>query len=173
MEQKVLQPIRLNIAKCKREYKRLEGMTTFQRAMDKAIDAKADKWLDYVPLSKDQLFDTIDHRDYMTIVIPFGGQLSHARSTYKGASWYGQKTLLARPTHTMAILHALGALVLDSDFVVVRQEPNKQWRYCILCKKHHDVADFKYQPQRYLSGLSYACKKALDEGRRGTWRHAA
>jgi hypothetical protein len=147
-------------------------MTTFQRAMDKAIDAKADAWLSYMPLSKDQLFDTIDHRDYMTIVIPFGGQLHHARSTYKGASWYGQKTLLARPTHTLAILHAMGALVLETDFVVVRQEPSRQLRFCVSCKKHHEVADF-VSSKRYLNGLSFACKKALDEGRRGTWRHAA
>lgn len=172
MEQKVLQPIRLNIEKFKREYKRLESMTTFQRAMDRAVETKANSWMDYTPLSQDQLFDTIDHRDYITIVIPFGGQLCHARSTYKGASWYGQKTLLARPTHTMAILHALGALVLESDFVVVRQEPNKQVRWCVICKDHHEIISF-VTSKRYLSGLSFACKKALDEGRRGTWRHAA
>lgn len=173
MEQKALQPIRLNIERFKKEYKRLASMTTFQRAMDKAVDAKADKWLDYVPLSKDQLFDTIDNRDYMTIVVPFGGQLCHARSTYKGASWYGQKTLLARPTHTLAILHAMGMLVLESDFVVIRQEPNKQMRWCIICRSSHEVHEFKYQPGRYLNGLSFACKKALNEGKRGTWKHAA
>jgi hypothetical protein len=167
-----LQPLKIDVGRFKREFSRLSKMTTFQRAMDKAIDAKADAWLSYMPLSKDQLFDTIDHRDYMTIVIPFGGQLHHARSTYKGASWYGQKTLLARPTHTLAILHAMGALVLETDFVVVRQEPSRQLRFCVSCKKHHEVADF-VSSKRYLNGLSFACKKALDEGRRGTWRHAA
>lgn len=172
LNDKILQPIKFNYEKFKREYKRLEGMTTFQRAMDKAVDAKADAWMSYTPLSKDQLFDTIDHRDYMTIVVPFGGQLCHARSTYKGASWYGQKTLLARPTHTLAILHALGMLVLETDFVVIRQEPNKQMRFCVSCKKHHEVADF-VSSKRYLNGLSFACRKALDEGKRGTWRHAA
>lgn len=163
----------MNIGRFKKEYKRLASMTTFARAMDKAIDAKADAWMYYTPLGRDQLFDTIDHRDYMTIVIPFGGQLCHARSTYKGASWYGQKTLLARPTHTLAILHGMGLLVLESDFIVVRQESDKQMRWCIICRSSHEVHEFKYQPQRYLGGLSFACKKALDEGKRGTWRYAA
>ena len=172
MNEKLLQPLKLDIGRFKREFSRLSKMTTYQRAMDRAIDAKADKWLDYVPPTRDQLFDTIDHRDYMTIVVPFGGQLSHARSTYKGASWYGQKTLLARPTHTLAILHAMGMLVLESDFVVIRQEPNKQMRWCVICHKEHEVADF-VSHKRYLNGLSFACKKALDEGKKGKWRYAA
>lgn len=172
MEQKAIQPLRLNVERFKKEYNRLSKMTTFARAMDRAVDAKADAWLSYYPLSRDQLFDTIDHRDYMTIVIPFGGQLCHARSTYKGASWYGQRTLLARPTHSMAILHALGALVLDSDFVVVRQEPNKQLRFCVSCKKHHEVTDF-VRHDKYLNGLSYACKSSLQDSKRGVWRKAA
>lgn len=172
MEQKVLQPITLNYQKFKREYKRLEAMTTFARAMDKAIDAKADKWLSHYPLSRDQLFDTIDHRDYMTIVVPFGGKLCHARSTYRGASFYGQRTLLARPTHTLAILHAMGMFVLDSDFVVVRQEPNKQLRWCVICKTTHNVTEFA-QNKRYLNGLAFACKRAQAEKAAFVWRRVA
>ncbi len=171
MEQKVLQPIRLNIAKFKREYKRLEGMTTFQRAIDKAIDAKADKWLDYVPLTKEQLFD--DEFKNITIVSTFAnGELSSSRSTRRGAGWYTQYTVLSRPTEVRAILHASGFMVLESDFVVVRQEPNRQMRWCILCHREHEVVNF-VSHKRYLNGLSYACKRSLDEGKRGAWRKAA
>jgi hypothetical protein len=58
LDNKVIQPLRLNVDRFKREYKRLSAMTTFQRAMDVAIDKKADKWMAYTPLTKAQLFDT-------------------------------------------------------------------------------------------------------------------
>lgn len=172
MEQKIVKPITLNYEKFKREYKRLEGMSSFQRAMDVAIDKKADAWLSYTPLSKDQLFDTADRRDIMTIVVPFGGRLCHARSTYRGAPWYGQRTVLSRPTHTLAILHALGMFVLDSDFVVIRQEPNKQLRWCVICKTTHNVTEFA-QNKRYLNGLAFACKRAQAEKSSYVWRRVA
>lgn len=172
MEQKALQPLTINVARFKKEYKRLSGMTTFARAMDRAIDRKADKWLSYTPLSKDQLFDTIDSRDHMTIIVPFGGQLHHARSTYRGASWYGQKTVLLRPTHTLAILHAMGMMVLESDFVVIRQESGKQMRWCVVCRKEHALTDFVAH-KRYLNGFSFACRRSLADKGRLNWRKAS
>lgn len=172
MEAKALQPITLNYQKFKREYKRLEALSTFARAMDKAIDIKADKWLSYTPLSKDQLFDTVDHRDFITIIVPFGGQLCHARSTYRGAAFYAQRTIWARPTHTLGILHALGMFVLDSDFIVVRQEPNKQVRWCIICRTSHSVTEFA-QNKRYLNGLAFACRRAQAEKAAYVWRKVA
>lgn len=170
--ERTIKPLALDITRFKREFKRLSKMSVFQRAMDHAIDIKADRWLSYTPLSKEQLFDTVDHRDFMTIIVPFGGRLSHARSTYRGASWYGQKTVLSRPTHTLGILHALGMFVLDSDFVVIRQEPNRQTRYCVICKAHHEVTDF-IRNKRYLNELSFACKRSLEDGKRGIWRKVA
>lgn len=174
MEQKVLQPIRLNIEKFKREYKRLSSMTVYQRAMDKAIDVKADKWMSYTPLTKAELFDDVDENTNITIVsMGIDGQYSSSRSTRRGATWHKQYTVIKRPTEVKAVLHAQGLLVLESDFVVVRQEPAREIRYCIKCKTHHEISDFKYQPHRYLNGFSFACRRALDEGKRGTWKYAA
>lgn len=171
--ERTLQPLALNLTRFKAEYKRLSAMTTYQRAMDKAIDSKADKWLSYKPLSKEQLFDTVDASCSVTIVSCIaGGNLSQARSTYHGATWYEQRTILARPTEMLAVLHAQGFLVLDTDFVVVRQEPNKEERYCIICRTHHNVSDFKPH-KRYLNGLSFACRKSLEDAKRGVWRKIA
>ena len=173
MEQKILQPIRLNVAKFKREYKRLEGMTTFQRAMDKAVDAKADAWLSYTPLSKAQLFDD-ENPESITLVSTFAnGELSSSRSTHRGGGWHTLYTVIKRPTEVRAIFHAMGFLMLGSDFVVVRQEAEREIRWCIKCKTHHAIDDFKYQPKRYLNGFSFACRRALDDGKRGTWKYAA
>ncbi len=170
---KVIEPLQLNIGRFKREFSRLSKMTTFERAMDKAIDIKADRWLDYRPLSREQLFDSPQNINAKTtIVVPFGGQLSHARSTYRGTSFYGQKTILARPTETLALLHALGMYIIETDFVVVRQEPGREERFCIICKTSHAVADFVVS-KRYLNNLSFACKRALAEGKREIWRYAA
>lgn len=172
MEQKVLQPITLNYQKFKREYKRLEAMTTFARAMDKAIDSKADKWLSYHPLSREQLFDTCDENMHITIVaLTAGGEFTSGRSTHRGATWLKQFNIIKRPTEMKAVLHAQGLLVLESDFVVVRQEPSREIRYCIVCKRHHEVADF-VSHKRYLNGLSYACKRSLADTQRGIWRKA-
>lgn len=172
MLEKKIAPLKLNYSKFRAEYCRLAKMTTFQRAMDKAVDIKADKWLAYTPLSQDQLFDTVDRRDFITIIVPFGGRLSHARSTYRGTSWYAQKTVLSRPTHTLAVLHALGMFVLDSDFIVIRQEPNREMRWCVICRAHHEVTDFA-QNKRYLNGLAYACKRAQAEKASYVWRKVA
>lgn len=173
LEQKSIQPIKLNYEKFRKEYKRLSSMTTFARAMDKAIDIKADKWLDYVPLTQAELFDDVVEGVHITLVaMAVDGQLAHTRSTHRGARFHKQQTVIHRPTEMKAILHAQGLLVIESDFVVIRQEPNKEMRWCIVCKKSHEVADFMPN-KRYLNGLSFACRKALDEGRRGTWRHAA
>lgn len=148
-------------------------MSTYQRAMDRAIDSKADKWLSYKPLSKEQLFDTVDESVTITIVcMSAGGTLSHARSTRGGATWHNQLTLIARPTEIRAILHAQGLLTLDSDFIVVRQEPNKELRWCIICKTHHEVSNFAPN-RRYLNGLSFACKTSLKEFKQGVWRKVA
>lgn len=171
--QDVIKPIQMDIRRFKKEYARLAAMTTYQRAMDKAIDSKADKWLSYKPLSKMQLFDTVDASCSVTIVSGIaGGNLSQARSTYHGATWYEQRTILARPTEMLAVLHAQGFLILDTDFVVVRQEPNKELRWCIICKSHHEVSDFKPH-KKYLNGLSFACKKSLEDAKRGIWRKVA
>lgn len=171
--QDVIKPIQLDIRRFKKEYARLAAMTTYARAMDKAVDSKADKWLSYTPLSKEQLFDTVDASCSVTIIsCVSGGNLSHARSTYHSATWYEQRTILARPTEMLAVLHAQGFLILDSDFVVVRQEPNKETRWCIICKAHHEVSDFKPH-KRYLNGLSFACKKSLEDVKRGVWRKVA
>lgn len=169
---KTIAPVRLDISRFKREFSRLSKMTTYQRAMDKAIDIKADKWLSYVPLTKEQLFD-IPHLDRpMTIIKPYGdGKLAPARSTYNG-DVRAQRSIVGRPTEAAAILHAQGYYVIDSDFVVIRQEPNKQVRWCIICRTHHDIADFK-QNKRYLNNLSFACKRSLEDGKRGIWRKAA
>lgn len=172
MEQKVLQPLKLDMGRFKREYKRLASMSSYQRAMDKAVDAKADKWLSYTPLSREQLFDTVDENMHITIVaLTAGGEFTSGRSTHRGAAWLKQYTIIKRPTEMKAVLHAQGLLVLESDFVVLRQEPNKEIRYCIVCKRHHEVADF-VSHKRYLNGLSYACKRSLADTQRGIWRKA-
>jgi hypothetical protein len=170
---KPIHAIKLDINRFKREFKRLHAMTTFQRANDKAIDIKADKWLSYKPLTRAQLFDTVDASCSVTIVscLP-GGDLSQARSTYHGATWYEQRTILKRPTEMLAVLHAQGFLILDTDFIVVRQEPNKELRYCYICGTHHEVTDF-IKNKRYLNEYSYACKRSLADGKRGIWRKAA
>jgi hypothetical protein len=171
--EKKIAPLKLDINRFKREYARLSKMSVFQRAMDRAIDIKADKWLSYKALTKEQLFDTVDDNVSITIVaVNAGGKMTHARSTRGGATFHNQYTVLARPTEVRAILHALGFLVLDSDFVVVRQEPNRELRYCIICERHHAVADF-VENKRYLNNLSYACKQSIADAKRGVWRVAA
>lgn len=170
---KCIKPLALNLSRFKKEYARLSAMTTYQRANDKAIDIKADKWLSYIPLSREQLFDTIDASCSITIISCItDGKLSHARSTRHSATWYEQRTILARPTEMLATLHAQGFYVLDSDFVVIRQEPNKEMRWCVICRCQHEVTDFK-QNKRYLNGLSYACKRSLEDVKRGVWRKVA
>lgn len=172
MNDKILQPLSLDVGRFKREFNRLSKMTTYQRCMDKAIDIRADKWMSYVPLTKAELFD--DEMKNITVVSTFAnGELSSSRSTHRGAGWHTQYTVLARPTEVKAILHAQGLLVLESDFVVIRQEPAREIRWCIKCKTHHAISDFKYQPHRYLNGFSFACRRALEDGKRGTWKYAA
>lgn len=170
---KVIKPLALNIARFKKEYVRLSKMSIYQRAVDKAIEIKADKWLSYTPLSKEQLFDTVDASCSVTIISCVAdGKLSHARSTRHSATWYEQRTILARPTEMLATLHAQGFYVLDSDFVVIRQEPNREMRYCILCKKQHEVSNF-IRNKRYLNDYSFACRASLEDAKRGVWRKVA
>ena len=173
MNANVLQPLKIDIGRFKREYKRLAGMTTYQRAMDKAIDIRADKWMNYTPFTQAELFDDVVEGVHITLVaMAVDGNLAHTRSTHRGARFHKQQTVIHRPTEMKAILHAQGLLVIESDFVVVRQEPNREYRWCIVCKRSHEVADFMPH-KRYLNGLSYACKRSLADGKRGTWRKAA
>lgn len=173
MEEKILQPLKMDVGRFKREFSRLSKMTTYQRAMDKAVDAKADKWLDYVPLTQAELFDDVVEGVHITLVaMAVDGNLAHTRSTHRGARFHKQQTVIHRPTEMKAILHAQGLLVIESDFVVIRQEPSKEMRWCIVCRKNHEVTDF-VPHKRYLNGLSYACKRSLADGKRGAWRKAA
>lgn len=171
MNEKLLKPLKLDIGRFKREYKRLASMTTFQRALDVAIDKKADKWLDYVPMSKAQLFDTPYLDKPITVLRPMAnGSLAPARSTFRGAM-QEQISILHRPTEAIAILHALGFYVLPSDFAVIRIESIEEMRYCILCKKTHNVSEFA--PNKHFpNGLSFACKRSLGENNGGFWRRA-
>lgn len=167
------------ITRLQKEFARLNSLTTFQRVNERAADTKADKWLAYKPLTLDQLYDEPDERDMVTLVVrrPNGdigsiGRSSfalHADDTYS----YGiHLRIVQRPTEIRAILHALGILTLDSDFVVIRQEGDKQMRYCILCESHHETIFF-VESKRYLNGLSYACQRSLRERKVGLRRMAS
>ncbi len=171
MNEKILKPITINVNRFKREFNRLSKMSSFERAMDKAIDAKADKWLDYVPLSKAQLFDTPHLDTPITVLRPMtNGSLSPARSTFRGAM-QEQLTILHRSTEVLAILHAMGFYVLPTDFAVLRLDREEDMRWCIICRKQHNVTEFA-QNKHFPNGLHFACKRSLADGGRGIWRKA-
>jgi hypothetical protein len=171
LNEKILQPLKMDIGRFKREFNRLSKMTTFQRALDVAIDKKADRWLDYVPLSKAQLFDTPYLDKPITVLRPMAnGSLAPARSTFRGAM-QEQISILHRPTEAIAILHAMGFFVLPSDLAVIRVEPIADMRYCILCKKHHLITEFA-QNKHFPNGIHFACKRSLGENNGGFWRRA-
>jgi hypothetical protein len=165
---KVIQPLHLNVERFKREYKRLSTMTTFTRAMDKAIDIKADKWMAYTPLSKAQLFDTPHLEKPIAILRPMAsGNIAPARSSYR-AGMLENISVFKRPTEALAILSALGFFVLPSDFEVWRQENSDEMRWCILCKRTHKVSEFAAN-KHFPNGLSFACKRSLGGNNGGFW----
>lgn len=160
----------------KTEYARLCAMTSFQRANERAERSKAAAWRAYEPLSKKQLVDSLDERDFVTLVMPrpngeiaSAGRSSRILHADDGEYNYIHLRLVRRPTELLAVLHALGFLTLDSDFVVVRQEPFRELRYCIYHKTHHIVTDF-VPSRKYLNGLSFACRKSLADAKQGIWQ---
>lgn len=155
------------------EYKRLCKLSLYQRINERAADRRADAWRAYQPLSPEQLFDTLDESEYMTVVMRrSNGELaSFVRSSNGGAGNLKHYYTVRRPTEMRATLHAQGLLVLDSDFVVIRQDSDKQMRWCIFCREHHEVHNFIHS-KHYLNELSFACKQSLKEARQGIWRYS-
>jgi hypothetical protein len=164
----------VSIQRLKHEYSRLSRLTTFERINERAADCKADRWLQYIPFTPFQLTDydaaADDERNDSTVTL-----LAHTadpnpilRSTQRSARPYKQFRIIKRPTEVRAIMHAQGVFVLDEDFEVIHIESIEPLRWCILCKSRHSIDSF-VRHKRYLNGLSYACKKSLQEGFRG-WR---
>lgn len=165
--------------KLKAEYARLCSLTSFQRANERAAKTKAAAWKAYRPFTPNQLYDTLEGPDMVTLVCTrYDGELTLAgrkrRMLHADSVEQFDKHLLTirRPTEMRAVAHALGFLTLESDFVVVRQEPFQELRWCIYHKTHHIVTDF-VPSKRYLNGLSYACRKAKHESNLLFWSRAS
>lgn len=169
MNSKPIQPLKLNYQKFRAEFCRLSKMTTYARAMDRATDIKAAKWMDYTPLSKMQLLDDLQPA-IVTVRIPINAGNGVKRSTYRGAV-YAQATLVWRPTEDMAVARALGFPILDIDMLFERHIPIREVRYCVCCKRTRDLNMFsrdKHNP----GGYAFWCKECrLDHDRR-IWRIA-
>jgi hypothetical protein len=116
---------------------------------------KAARWASYTPLTRQQLSnkdrqpDTLKE-DSATVTLDVGV--------------FGQFVVLKRPTEG-------AALRMDStrDKIVLRRR-TVDLRWCIWCKCRHPEHDF-LRHKRYLHGLSYACKKSINEARRKSWQH--
>lgn len=164
---KIIQPLALNLTRFKAEYKRLSTMTTYQRAMDKAIDIKANKWMDYKPLSKMQLLDDLQPA-VVTIRVPIHAGNGVRRSTFRGAI-YAQATVIWRPTELMAIARALGFPILDLDMLFERYAPARAVRYCFRCKHSKAISQFA-KNRHYPGGFDFWCQDCKRDMQRGVWR---
>lgn len=168
--ERVIKPLALNVSKFKKEFARLSAMTTYARAMDRAVEIKANKWMDYKPLSKMQLLDDLQPA-IVTIRVPIHAGNAAKRSTYRGAI-YAQATVFWRPTEDMAIARALGFPILDIDMLFDRYIPVHDVRYCFNCKRTKDVSQFAYDG-RFPGELAFWCKNCRLDHERGVWRKAA
>lgn len=160
-----------NIAESKRQM----NMTTYQRAMERAADKRADRWLAYVPLTPIQLSDKdVDTEAADRITIATFGILGHTYSfsTSRSQARYRHYRVIHRPTEALAIRHALNNPVLDCDFEPIPALTIQPQRFCIVCKCSHPVKDF-VRHHRYLHGLSYVCKAKIKFKRQGAWQLSA
>jgi hypothetical protein len=158
------------IARLQAEFKRLKGMTSFQRINERSADHKADAWLAYAPLSIERFED--DESETITVVNIVDGQLADRRSTLTNiAGWHTPFLIVKRPTELLAAAHLEHRYVLDSEYPPLPHiaSPAERLRWCILCKERHEPHAFM-QSKRYLNGLSYACKPKLRSLRRAQWR---
>jgi hypothetical protein len=172
------------ITRLQREFARVCNLTTYQRANERAAAAKADKWLAYQPLSHAQLYDSLEDADYSTFAVrrpyvnAWGSYPENGRSSrvlhhddIHTVEMSVHVRIVRRPTEMMALAHGLGFMNLDSDFVVIRQEPGRELRWCIYCQKEHETHEF-IQSKRYLNNLSYACRGSKRERSTYVWRLA-
>ena len=167
---KLIQPVALNLSRFKAEYKRLSEMSVYARAMDRAIEIKANKWMDYTPLSKMQLLDDLQPA-IVTVRVPIHAGNGVRRSTFRGAV-YAQATVIWRPTELMAIARALGFPILDMDLLFERYMLVREVRYCFKCKHSKDVSQFAHN-RHYPGGFDFWCKDCKKDMERGVWRIAS
>lgn len=138
--------------------------------MEKAIETKSAKWMDYKPLSKMQLLDDLQP-SIVTVRIPINAGNNVKRSTYRGAV-YAQATLIWRPTEDMAIARALGFPILDCDMLFDRYIPAHEVRYCFCCKRAKDISQFA-RDDRFPGEYAFWCKNCRIDHERRIWRVAA
>lgn len=157
--------------------------TIFETINQRADNIKAQRWLDYIPLTAFQLTDydaaaddeepSADDVIETTLTAMTADVNPDKISTRRSSVRYKQFRVIKRPTEIRAIMHANGVPMFDDDYEWLDQKPIEQQRWCILCKCRHDEASFIHS-KRYLNGLSYACKRSLREGWRGhRWRLSA
>lgn len=167
--ERTLQPLALNLTRFKAEYKRLSNMTTYQRAMDTAVERKANAWMAYKSLSKMQLLDDLQP-SVVTIRVPIHAGNGVRRSTFQGAV-YAQATVIWRPTELMAIARALGFPILDIDMLFERYIPIREMRYCFKCKHSKAINQFG-KNRHYPGGFDFWCRDCKRDASRGVWRVA-
>jgi len=114
---------------------------------------KAQRWLDYQPLTRRQLKDEtrVEAETNTEMVTLDVGVL-------------GQFVVLKRPTETEALR---GDPHRDKT---VERRPTIERRWCIYCKQRHLRSAFVRSP-RYLHNLSYACKTSLLEAKQRPWKY--
>lgn len=156
------------------ETKRQLRQTTYQRAMERAADIRADRWLAYTPLTAEQLSDKdvdTEAADRITVAT-FGIQgHTYSFSTSRSQARYRHYRVIQRPTEALAIRHALNNPVLDCDFEPLPVLSIQPQRWCIVCKCSHPVKDF-VRHHKYLHGISYVCKSRIKVKRYGAWQMA-
>lgn len=165
-----LKPLQLDIGCFKAEFKRRAAMTSYQRAMDTAIDKKADAWLSYTPLSKMQLMDDLQP-SLVTVRTPINAGNGVKRSTFQGIE-FAQATIVWRPTELMATARALGYPVLDEDMLFERFIPERNQRYCFRCKRTKDVSQFAVD-LRFPGERAFWCTNCRIDNDKLVWRIAS
>lgn len=171
VEGKLIQPLVLDVKAFKQRYKKLIGLSSFERANLKGLEAKRRAWAAYRPLANEQLHDGGLEIARITLLNPYASR-APKRSTHSGANWYEQSTVIHRPTEILALLHALGVYKFDHEDIVIRQDPNRIVWYCVECKSFKPLAEFmsdKSNPH----GLAFACNRCRRDNERKVFKRAA
>lgn len=138
-------------------------------ASNRAADQhKAQAWKSYTPLKPAQLMDDFVSED--TILIPVCHANDSSRRSTVGGYLFAQMTM-RRATEVLAILHAMGFAVLESDVEVVRQDPQRAVWNCVKCQHKKSQADFA-KDKRFPAGLAFYCKHCREDKVRRVWRTA-
>lgn len=155
-------------------------LTRFGLALATAEAKKKQAWADYQPLTRAQLWDdlkgntVLDMPNEATVTIKTLTPPENAstRSTLGSPRPVAVLTTVKRPTEAMAIRHAQGFYVLDTDMVFERQAPELAQWYCVQCKHFKPLPNFA-RDNRYPAGIAFWCNECRHDYERGVWRDPA